>query len=436
MHLRNYYTILTNIIDKTNKAIMKHCVQMDVFPLIAVLINIVFVIVYLNEYPLLNQAILLLVAFIVFGFVLASVIVYLLMPKIRYKLFPIIWFIAVFLALGFLPSYAVFITNGKKYLVLNLSSSLLLLSIVVNWLFFVSISVVGLLSGYIFFLFTGFYDVNFTHSSKKLYALSYLISFMFLSIALFMRSKEKIQAKKFDFMEVFSGAIAHEVNGPLAAIKMLSESLNMILIDIEVRKTDGKKVHVTLDEMDYQMLTQTINPGLKQSSNDALQIVEMLLTALRDRYTKQYSYHKVTSIVDDAVKMAAHLNHVGKNITCSVNDDFEIYCSQQLMKHVIYNILKNAIKHGGYNINICIDKKTKTIAIRDNGVGIDEASIEKVFDSFYTKGNGSGIGLAFCKFVMDEIKGQITCNSQQGEYTEFTLHFKDQQELITEQDAT
>lgn len=52
------------------------------------------------------------------------------------------------------------------------------------------------------------------HPSKKLYLLSYLISYTFLSISLFMRQKEKVQAKKMDFMKVFGSAIAHEVNAP------------------------------------------------------------------------------------------------------------------------------------------------------------------------------------------------------------------------------
>jgi hypothetical protein len=171
-------TIKRNFIRKISEHITQHSVQMDVFPLIAVLINIIFVIIYVNEYPLLNQDILSLVASTACIYVLISIIIYFIIPQVRYRLFPLIWLIGIFLALGFLPSYAVFITNGKKYLVLNLSSSLLLLSIVVDWAFFMSISVIGVISAYLFFLCTGVYEINYSHPSKKLYMLSYIISYM------------------------------------------------------------------------------------------------------------------------------------------------------------------------------------------------------------------------------------------------------------------
>jgi len=50
--------------------------------------------------------------------------------------------------------------------------------------------------------------------------------------------------------------------------------------------------------------------------------------------------------------------------------------------------------------------------------------LPKIFDRFFSSTHhGSGIGLAFCKLVMQAYGGNITCQSQQGEFTEFVLSF-------------
>lgn len=67
------------------------------------------------------------------------------------------------------------------------------------------------------------------------------------------------------------------------------------------------------------------------------------------------------------------------------------------------------------------------IDYRDTATGIPKDFVDKIFDQFETKKNlhgGTGLGLAFCKMVMETCyKGSITCNSEEGKYTEFVLSF-------------
>ena len=93
------------------------------------------------------------------------------------------------------------------------------------------------------------------------------------------------------------------------------------------------------------------------------------------------------------------------------------------MKHVIYNLIKNAFKHGGSNVNVSITVSNYQIVVSDNGIGIKEEILNTIFDTFTTNGNGSGIGLAFCKFVLDEINAKISCQSEVGKYTSFIIDF-------------
>ena len=65
-----------------------------------------------------------------------------------------------------------------------------------------------------------------------------------------------------------------------------------------------------------------------------------------------------------------------------------------------------------------------TIVIRDNGCGIDEEALSKIFIPFFTtKKQGSGIGLSLSKQIMRKHGGGITVKSVMNEGTEFTLRF-------------
>ncbi|MCZ6643270.1 MAG: HAMP domain-containing sensor histidine kinase, partial [Gammaproteobacteria bacterium] len=60
------------------------------------------------------------------------------------------------------------------------------------------------------------------------------------------------------------------------------------------------------------------------------------------------------------------------------------------------------------------------------GPGIPRSRQKEIFDRFYTttdEGLGTGIGLSFCKMVMESLGGRITCDSVEGEYTTFSLYF-------------
>lgn len=61
---------------------------------------------------------------------------------------------------------------------------------------------------------------------------------------------------------------------------------------------------------------------------------------------------------------------------------------------------------------------------RDSGTGISADILPKIFDLFFSQTHhGSGIGLAFCKIVMESYGGKIECKSAEGEFTEFILSF-------------
>lgn len=81
---------------------------------------------------------------------------------------------------------------------------------------------------------------------------------------------------------------------------------------------------------------------------------------------------------------------------------------------------------GKGNIKIWLEtnENFNQLHFKDTGKGISKDFLPKIFDSFTTKTyHGSGIGLPFCKMVMQSYGGKIVCNSIEGECTEFILNF-------------
>jgi PAS domain S-box-containing protein len=106
------------------------------------------------------------------------------------------------------------------------------------------------------------------------------------------------------------------------------------------------------------------------------------------------------------------------------------YMDEKLLSHILTNLLSNAIK---YSLHADIVKFTlicqegKVIfEIEDQGIGIPEADISRLFESFYRAGNvgnilGTGLGLAIVKKCVDIYQGEISFTSQVNVGTKFTV---------------
>mgnify|MGYP001954823500 CR=1 FL=1 len=90
------------------------------------------------------------------------------------------------------------------------------------------------------------------------------------------------------------------------------------------------------------------------------------------------------------------------------------------------NILINAIQavndKGSIQITTTSKQEIIQLQIADNGTGIDEQNLHKIFEPFFTsKPNGIGLGLSISYQLIRENKGSIEVHSNQGEGTQFTI---------------
>ncbi len=116
----------------------------------------------------------------------------------------------------------------------------------------------------------------------------------------------------------------------------------------------------------------------------------------------------------------------------SVKDqDLEIFADQNLISQVLINLVKNALEANENNpearitIMADIDNNFRPqISVIDNGPGISEESLDKIFIPFYTtRHQGSGIGLSISRQIMRVHGGNLKARSVPGKETVFSMNF-------------
>jgi len=208
----------------------------------------------------------------------------------------------------------------------------------------------------------------------------------------------------------------------------LGNQFNIILGFLEVLVSDFKK-------LDSEKVEYHLN-NIFNSSKQAFNLLENLLTWARMQ-TNLIQYNPKTFAVSKKINESIELLSgalTKKSIKIEVLSDEEItvYADVNMFSTVFRNLVANAIKFTHENGNISIDIKKEEdfcrISIKDDGVGISEEDIQKIFriDSKHktvgTKGEkGTGLGLILCKDFVEKNGGEIAVKSVVGEGSEFSF---------------
>ena len=226
----------------------------------------------------------------------------------------------------------------------------------------------------------------------------------------------------------FGAGIAHEMHNPLSGLLTSIDIIQSVLPNPK----QEPKTEYTLNHDDAVLL--------KKVSDDAMNIIhtgnetiDLLLTSIDENRISRSTFkkHSAQSIVSDAINSFSYKRSTDKNaISLDVQDDFEFLGSDTLFKYVMYNLFKNAFHHRSsedFHIHITMgsDGTTNSVTVTDNGAGISSDVMRNIFQDFYTTGkSGSyGLGLPFCKKVMQAFGGDVQCQSELGEWSQFTLSF-------------
>ena len=218
----------------------------------------------------------------------------------------------------------------------------------------------------------------------------------------------------------FISNISHDLKTPITAIKGYVEGI-----------MDG--VTNTPEKMDKYIKT------IYNKANDMERLInELTYYSGIDNNRITYNYHRinVADYFGDCVEEVG-LDLESKNIQLNYSNltqpDTLVIADPEQMKKVINNIISNSVKymdksHGVIDIRILDEVDSIHVEIEDNGKGIAQKDVPRIFERFYrtdasrnSAQGGSGIGLSIVKKIIEDHGGYIWATSKEGEGT--CIHF-------------
>jgi|JI9StandDraft_1071089.scaffolds.fasta_scaffold00129_10 PAS domain S-box-containing protein len=219
----------------------------------------------------------------------------------------------------------------------------------------------------------------------------------------------------------FFSIIAHDLRNPFAGILGVSE-----MLEEKLKETN------TNNSLELQKMTQLI----QTSSRSAYALLENLMQWAKTQ-TGELNFEPIITSIDAIIEATLPLvngNAYKKNI--SIEKDLcpekFIFADPALTNTILRNILTNAIKftypNGKIKIATRVNDSFVEVSISDNGIGIKEENINKLFriDSKFSKigtdsERGTGLGLILCKEFVEKQGGIIRVESEFGKGSTFTF---------------
>ena len=232
--------------------------------------------------------------------------------------------------------------------------------------------------------------------------------------------RNELDAREMEAWQKLIRVLTHEIMNSVSPVISLSETMHGLVFEHGA----------TLNKYDAD-LYKTLDKGL-----EAIRIRSEGLYTFTQSYRKLTGIPKLslkkTSIGDILERVRVLMENKIKQQGISFNvmkADIPVVVDPDLMEHVLINLLLNAIdavtetKDPHIDIRASQDPKGNTcLYVRDNGEGMDEATAEKIFIPFFTtRKNGSGIGLALTKQILQLHHADIHFTSEKGNGTEFVI---------------
>jgi PAS domain S-box-containing protein len=214
-----------------------------------------------------------------------------------------------------------------------------------------------------------------------------------------------------------AATVAHEINNPLTYVQLSLQRIERELTAEPALSRDALLEHVR---------------NAMHGTERVATIVRDLRAFARDDDAPAGPVD-VIAVVDRALKMVEHdLAHRARLVRRFGESVPAVEAVPGRLEQIVVNLLINAIQalpagdpaRDSITVIVGGDHKEITLVVRDTGVGISDADRERVFEPFFTTkpiGEGTGLGLAVCKRIVDSMRGRISITSEPGAGTEVTV---------------
>lgn len=216
----------------------------------------------------------------------------------------------------------------------------------------------------------------------------------------------------------FISTVSHEMRTPLTSIRGFSQTL---LASWDKLDEDSKKKFVKI---------------IEEQSNRLINLVENILTVSKMNADKPILREVEVNLAIKKVLQLLSIKYQDRKIVTHFNPHLPpARLDEDKFQQILTNLIDNACKYSEANTTIEIttafaNSDNILISVKDEGVGIKQEDIEKVFDKFVrlenhltSKTQGNGLGLYITKNLVESMSGKIWLQSEPDKGTIFSLEF-------------
>jgi two-component system phosphate regulon sensor histidine kinase PhoR len=212
----------------------------------------------------------------------------------------------------------------------------------------------------------------------------------------------------------FISNVSHELRTPLASLKALTETLrDGAFHDPEAAPRFLERIEIEVD-------------ALTQMAQELLDLARIESGQIPMEFNMVDPNRLLASVAD---RMTAQIERAGLTLTVENPADLPVIrANAPRLEQVLVNLVHNAIKFtaagGGVFLSSLVESGFVRFAVRDNGVGIPEDELERVFERFYKadrarSGGGTGLGLSIARHIVEAHGGRIWVESLEGQGSTF-----------------
>jgi two-component system NtrC family sensor kinase len=234
-----------------------------------------------------------------------------------------------------------------------------------------------------------------------------------------------IQSESLAAVGRIGAGIAHEVKNPLASILSYGQLLEMNIKNFE------KSSPELSDKFEK---IKNYNKMIMDDTRRASKIISDLLTFARQKEVQFSKINIKKFLMESEGKLKAFCEQNGitfQSDFSGIPDSTEAQIDSDQIYQVLFNLVQNAShalkdqsNEKKIKLSASIISQKLHIAVADNGQGIAEENLSKIFEPFFSTkgiGEGSGLGLAICYGILQKHSGQITVQSKLNSGTTFEM---------------
>lgn len=340
-------------------------------------------------------------------------------PQSLRWLLPWFWYFTLLYCFPFFFTFMVFKNPFSNVWITATVTGLFFLMLLVDWAMLVFLIILGMGISWELYLLTTEHIVAPTLFLKTIPTYLTVIA----AGTLFLYRHSQVEKEKLKTIRAISSSMAHELRTPLHAISFnlatINQSLSKLTNYPEKDSKEVKSIELSLEDAESEL-------------KSTFTVVNMLLVKsdISTIDSQKFKICSMTHCVQESIRRYPFDVGQSKLVNFKPEKDFYFLGDELLTVHILFNLFKNAFYYikaaGKGNIKIWLEENEKmnTFHFLDSGKGISPKILAHIFDPFYTKTyHGTGVGLSFCKYVMNRFGGNIKCLSVENEFTEFLLIF-------------